>query len=456
MKYLSTRNNKLRESFKHILFKGLSEDKGLFIPENWPKIDINSLKGKSYEEVALIVIKPFIGNDIGTQDLNNIIYSTYNNFKHPKIAPLVNINENKYILELFYGPTLAFKDYALQFLGNLFTHYLSNNDKKITILGATSGDTGSAAIEAFKGKKNMNVFILHPHNRVSEVQRRQMTTVIDKNIYNIAVEGTFDDCQEIVKSLFIDKEIQNLTSLTAINSINWARLMAQIVYYFWSFLQLDSDKISFIVPSGNFGNIFSAHAAQLMGLPIKNLYVATNENNILDQIIKYGKMQTKEVKQTYSPSMDIQIASNFERQIFESVNKESLEVKVIMDNLKKNKGHEFSKSIINNFKNIYKSSTISNEDTLNTISNYMRKYNYLSDPHTATGLSILDKLDKIDHPHVSLACAHPAKFSDAVYKAIGKNPIFPPELDNIFDKKEKMTILPSSSKIIKSFIIKNI
>ena len=224
---------------------------------------------KSYEEVALHIINPFIGGDITEDNLYEIISSTYKNFTHPQIAPLVNIDTNKYILELFYGPTLAFKDYALQFLGNLFSHVMKDSDKKITVLGATSGDTGSAAIDAFKGKNNINVFILHPHNKVSEVQRRQMTTVLNDNIFNIAVEGNFDDCQNIVKDLFVDEETQNKTSLTAVNSINWARLIAQTVYYFWAYLQLEQQQVSFIVPSGNFGNIFSARVAKHMGLPIQ-------------------------------------------------------------------------------------------------------------------------------------------------------------------------------------------
>ena len=288
MEYLSTRNNKLRKTFKHILFQGLSKDGGLFLPKTWPQIDINILRDKSYEEVALHIINLFIENEILEEDLYEIIHNTYNKFTHPKVAPLVNIEKNKYILELFYGPTLAFKDYGLQFLGNLISYYVKKKISNITVLGATSGDTGSAAIDAFKGKKNINVFILHPHKKVSEVQRRQMTSILDENIFNIAIEGTFDDCQKIVKDLFVDNEIQSKTSLTAINSINWARLMAQTVYYFWSYLQLESKKISFIVPSGNFGNIFSAHVAQLMGLPIEKLHLVTNENDILNQNISFG------------------------------------------------------------------------------------------------------------------------------------------------------------------------
>ena len=455
MKYLSTRNNNLKESFTNILFQGLSKDGGLYLPESWPLLDINTLRDKSYEEVALNIINPFVTNEVSEEDLYEIIISTYKNFSHSKIAPLYKIDNNKYILELFYGPTFAFKDYAMQFLGNLFSHCMQKKTNQLTILGATSGDTGSAAINAFKGKKNINVFILHPHNKVSEVQRKQMTTNLDENIFNVAIEGNFDDCQRIVKELFLDKDIQGKTSLTAINSINWARLMAQIIYYFWAYLQIEDKEVSFIVPSGNFGNVFSAHAAQNMGLPIRKLHIATNENDSLNQIIKYGLMRLKEVKQTYSPSMDIQISSNFERQIFESFGHDSEKVNQIMREYLIKGEYEFDKSIISNLQSIYESTAVSNINTIETISYYKKKYNYLSDPHTATGLSILKTVDP-DHPYISLACAHPAKFNDAVEKATGSKSLAPKELENIFDKKEKMTILNNETETVKSLILKNL
>ena len=291
MKYLSTRNSNLDFSFFEILFQGLSKDGGLFLPHEWPALDINSLKDKTYEELAIEVIHPYVSVEISKNDLKKIIDESYQSFSHSKIAPVTAIDQNKYILELFYGPTFAFKDYALQFLGNLFKYALPKASKKLTVLGATSGDTGSAAIHAFRGKQDINVFILHPHNRVSEVQRRQMTTIQDDNIFNIAIKGTFDDCQKIVKELFIDEELQQHTSLTAINSINWARLMAQVVYYFWSYLQIDQKEINFIVPSGNFGNVFSAYVAKRMGLPINKLHIATNQNDILHSSINHGLMK---------------------------------------------------------------------------------------------------------------------------------------------------------------------
>ena len=455
MYYLSTRNNQLRETFRNILFQGLSKDGGLFLPESWPSIDVNTLWDKSYEEVALHIIYPFVDKDISENDLYDIIRETYKNFTDPKIAPLVNIDKNKYILELFYGPTLAFKDYALQFLGNLFSHMMKNTQKKITVLGATSGDTGSAAINAFKGKSNINIFVLHPYNKISEVQRRQMTTVFEDNVFNIALEGSFDDCQKIVKDLFLNNEMQKKTSLAAVNSINWARLMAQTVYYFWAYLQLEERKVNFIVPSGNFGNIFSARVAQHMGLPIKQLHIVTNKNDTLNQIISSGQMEKSKVKNTYSPSMDIQVSSNFERQIFESVKKDSNIVNSIFNDFNANRKYEFDINVKEDFQNIYHSTSVSNEKTLETIQFFNQKYNYLADPHTAVGLSVLNKLGS-NIPNISLACAHPAKFADVINKATGEDPFFPKELDNIFYKEEKMTILPNNSEDVKSFILKQI
>ena len=455
MKYLSTRNNKLDFSFFEILFQGLSKDGGLFLPHEWPSIDINALKNMTYQEVALEVISPYISNEISRIDLKKIIENSYQHFSHKKIAPVTSIDQNKYILELFYGPTLAFKDYALQFLGNLFTYALPKASKKLTVLGATSGDTGSAAIHAFRGKQDINVFILHPHNRVSEVQRRQMTAVQDENIFNIAIKGTFDDCQKIVKELFIDDELQQHTSLTAINSINWARLMAQVVYYFWAYLQIDEKEINFIVPSGNFGNVFSANVAKKMGLPINQLHITTNKNDILHSSIEKGLMKKNAVTQTYSPSMDIQISSNFERQLFESSGRDSESIKNIFYEFSKNNSYTFDKNIHDNLQSSYLTTAVSNDETLNAIKQIKEKYNYLADPHTSTGLHVLLEKEG-SSPWVSLACAHPAKFGDAIEKGTGEPPIMPKDLSKLFDKEEKMTILDNNKNILKSLIINNL
>ena len=455
MKYLSTRNNNLDFSFFEILFQGLSKDGGLFLPHEWPLLDINSLKNKTYEELAIEVIHPYVSDEISKNDLKKIIDDSYKHFSNPKIAPVTRIEQNKYILELFYGPTFAFKDYALQFLGNLFTYALPKASKKLTVLGATSGDTGSAAIHAFRGKQDINVFILHPHNRVSDVQRRQMTTVQDDNIFNIAIKGNFDDCQKIVKELFIDDELQQHTSLTAINSINWARLMAQVVYYFWAYLQIDEQEINFIVPSGNFGNVFSANVAKRMGLPINQLHITTNQNDILHSSIKNGLMKKNVVTQTYSPSMDIQVSSNFERQLFESSGRDSKTINNIFHEFSKNNLYRFNKRILNDLQSSYSTTAVSNDETLDTIKQIKQKYNYLADPHTSTGLHALFEKDA-NLPWVSLACAHPAKFGDAIEKATGEPPVLPKDLSKLFDKEEKMTILDNNKDILKSLILKNL
>ena len=455
MKYLSTRDNSLKKSFNEILYQGLSKDGGLYLPVEWPIINIDNLKNKSYEDVALEIIYPFVKENFSKADLQKILNESYANFRHEKKAPIKELQTNKYILELIYGPTYAFKDYALQFLGKLFSNSLLKNPKKVTVLGATSGDTGSAAIHAFKANQNINVFILHPHGKVSPMQQKQMTTVDEENIFNIAIEGNFDDCQKIVKTLFVDDEIQNRTSLTAINSINWARLIAQVVYYFWSYLQINNKDINFIVPSGNFGNIFSAYVAKQMGLPISRLHIATNENDILKSIITRGQMTKKIVSQTYSPSMDIQISSNFERQMFESFDRDSNQVNNAFNEFHKTGNYLFNSNTIDNFKQIYDASSINDDETLVTISKVFEKYNYISDPHTATGLKLLmDKNDK--EIWVSLACAHPAKFNTAVKKAINKEIDIPSELSNLFDKKENMTILPNSTQEVKNYLLQNI
>ena len=451
MHYLSTRNNQLKESFLNILFRGLSKDGGLFLPSEWPTISLEKLRGKSYQEVAHSIIYPYIQNDISDTDLQLILNTAYENFDHKKIAPLVNIDQNKYILELFYGPTFAFKDYALQFLGNLFSYLLNQRTKKITVLGATSGDTGSAAINAFKGKNDIEVFILHPHNNVSEVQRRQMTTVEENNIHNFAIDGTFDDCQRIVKELFVDEEIQSKTSLTAINSINWIRIIAQTVYYFWSYLQLNEEKINFIVPSGNFGNIFSARVAKYMGLPINELHIVTNENDILHRSINKGEMKILKVKQTYSPSMDIQISSNFERQLFESSGRNSNYINDLMISFAKDNEAKIPENIVKDMQSIYKTHSVTDSEVLKTIKAVYKKFNVVLDPHSAIGYGAFDKIN-LDGNNIVLATAHPCKFPDAIKKAIDIKADLPKELMFVMDEKENYDIIDNDVDKIKQHI----
>lgn len=460
MKYCSTRNSKLNKTFDEIIIEGLAPDGGLYMPKSWPKININEItsdKNISYNELVTIILEQFVGDTIKNTELQQIAKKTYREFTHNKIAPLVKLKDNKYILELFHGPTYAFKDYPLQMLGNLFQYYLKKEDKKITVIGATSGDTGSAAIDACKNKDNINIFILHPKNKTSDIQRKQMTTIQSKNVFNIAINGTFDDCQNIVKSLFVSDDLKKITTLSAINSINWARIASQSVYFFWAYLQsLQYDKnVNFIVPTGNFGNVYAAHISGIMGLPINKLYVATNSNDIMHRTIANGDMSLKDVKSTISPSMDIQISSNFERQLFESLNYNSSDLSKLMKSFKDNNQYDLSGEIHDNLKLYYRSKGINDSLTSSTIKKYYEEYNYISDPHTATSLNILDELDNNDI-NIALACAHPAKFPESINDSIGIYPEQPLKLKEMLDSEEKYINLSNDIESVKSYIIDNI
>ena len=460
MKYCSTRNSKLNKTFDEIIIEGLAPDGGLYMPKSWPKININEItsdKNISYNELVTIILNQFVGDTIKNTELQQIAKKTYREFTHNKIAPLVKLKDNKYILELFHGPTYAFKDYPLQMLGNLFQYYLKKEDKKITVIGATSGDTGSAAIDACKNKDNINIFILHPKNKTSDIQRKQMTTIQSKNVFNIAINGTFDDCQNIVKSLFVSDDLKKITTLSAINSINWARIASQSVYFFWAYLQsLQYNKnVNFIVPTGNFGNVYAAHISGIMGLPINKLYVATNSNDIMHRTIANGDMSLKDVKSTISPSMDIQISSNFERQLFESLNYNSSDLSKLMKSFKDNNQYDLSGEIHDNLKLYYRSKGINDSLTSSTIKKYYEEYNYISDPHTATSLNILDELDNNDI-NIALACAHPAKFPESINNSIGIYPEQPLKLKEMLDSEEKYINLSNDIESVKSYIIDNI
>ena len=460
MKYCSTRNSKLNKTFDEIIIEGLAPDGGLYMPKSWPKININEItsdKNISYNELVTIILNQFVGDTIKNTELQQISKKTYREFTHNKIAPLVKLKDNKYILELFHGPTYAFKDYPLQMLGNLFQYYLKKEDKKITVIGATSGDTGSAAIDACKNKDNINIFILHPKNKTSDIQRKQMTTIQSKNVFNIAINGTFDDCQNIVKSLFVSDDLKKITTLSAINSINWARIASQSVYFFWAYLQsLQYDKkVNFIVPTGNFGNVYAAHISGIMGLPINKLYVATNSNDIMHRTIANGDMSLKDVKSTISPSMDIQISSNFERQLFESLNYNSSDLSKLMKSFKDNNQYDLSGEIHDNLRLYYRSKGINDSLTSSTIKKYYEEYDYISDPHTATSLNILDELDNNDI-NIALACAHPAKFPESINDSIGIYPEQPLKLKEMLDSEEKYINLSNDIESVKSYIIDNI
>ena len=460
MYYHSTRNSKLKKTFDEIIIEGLSSDGGLFMPRSWPKVKIENLLNRddlSYDVLAKEIIQNYVGDTINKKELELITKKSYSNFSHKKVAPIKKIEEDKFILELFYGPTFAFKDYPLQLVGNLFQYYLTKKNKNITVIGATSGDTGSAAIEACRDKENIKIFILHPSMKTSDIQRKQMTTVMSENVYNIAVEGTFDDCQKIVKDLFVSNKLKNETTLSAINSINWARIISQTVYFFWAYIQAKkfNKKVNYIVPTGNFGNVYAAHVAGIMGLPINKLYVTTNENDIMHRTLSDGDMSLKNVKSTISPSMDIQISSNFERQLFESLDSNSNDLNNLMEEFFENKNKQLSDVLLKKLKKIYSSKSINDSETIKIIQYYYRKYNYVSDPHTATSLDVLENINNEDL-NISLACAHPAKFPESIEKAIDINIDKPEKLSDILSKKEKCVLMQNDFNTIQDYILENI
>jgi threonine synthase len=455
MKYISTRGKAPELGFEDVLLSGLANDGGLYIPKEWPKLDYKELPTTSYSEQAAYVIYPFVKGFLSYEDLNDIASQAYSHFPSKEAIGLKEVEKGNYLLELFHGPTLAFKDFAMLLLAQFFETSLSKKNKSITILGATSGDTGSAAIEAFKNNKHCTVFILFPKGRVSEIQRKQMTTVDSASIYAIEIDGTFDDCQNLVKHLFQNLEFKEEVSLGAINSINWARVAAQIVYYFSTFQQLQSNRVSFSVPTGNFGDVLAGWVAKKMGLPIDKLIVATNDNDILDRAISTGDYFQEEVKATTSPSMDIQISSNFERLLFESLDRDPEKLRNLFKELKENNGFRIGNDTLTYIRNDFKSGKASEEKVKDTISRIHKASNIILDPHTAVGFYASASELNFDVPMVNLGTAHPAKFSKAVIDAIGFEPEIPDRLKNIINKKEKFTQLENNSETLMSFIRKH-
>lgn len=460
MKYKSTRGYVSGISFKETVMMGLADDGGLVIPENIPAISINELielKDLNYKDIALKIMSLFI-DDIDKNKLKDIIKKSYSTFDTEDIIPVKQFDNNIFIAEIFHGPTYAFKDIALQFLGNLFEYILLEKNKKMNILGATSGDTGSAAIHGFKGKKDINIFILHPHEKVSPIQELQMTTVKDKNVFNLAIDGTFDDCQYIVKSIFNDLNFKQTYSLGAINSINWSRILAQVVYYFYIYFRVakNFEEVYFSVPTGNFGNIFAGYIAKRMGLPIKKLILATNENNILTRFVQNGDYSLANVVETYSPSMDIQIASNLERYFYFLFGENAEEVRKKIKEFEQNGKINFNKSVIEQINIDFLSLSTSNEETLQVIADFYRKYDYILDPHTACGINATLKLNDNKTPFVNLATAHPAKFNDAIYKAISRFPEEPKRIMELKNKEKKYFRLKNSVSEVKEFIRKEL
>ena len=455
MRYVSTRNNNKDYSFKEVFLKGLADDGGLFIPKSLFKFsdkELNSLKELNYKDLAKEIIQPFVKDFINQSNLSQIINKSYSVFRKKNVIDLIQVGDRK-ILELFHGPTLAFKDVAMQLLGNFYEYYLESENKKINIVVATSGDTGAAAIEAIKGKKNINIFVLHPQDRVSSVQRKLMTTVKEKNVFNLAIKGNFDDCQNLVKSMFADQDFSNSINMSGVNSINWARIIAQAVYYFYTYFLLDSkdQNINFSVPTGNFGDVYAGYLAKKMGLPINKLIVATNENDILHRAISKGSYEAHKVSETNSPSMDIQIASNFERLIYDINESNDLITNKIMKGIKETGKYQIGESELNKIKLNFLSSSINQEEVLKIIKNVYDNYKIMLDPHTAIGYGAFEKVN-IDGVNVVLATAHPCKFPKAILEATGVNEELPEELKFILDEQENYDIIENNLYKVKQHI----
>jgi len=455
MEYISTRNSSKTFNFKEVFIKGLADDGGLFIPKSLNKFseaEIDSFKKLSYQDLAKNIIFSFIGDFMSENDLSRIIDKSYSVFREKNVVKLIKVGDRS-VLELFHGPTLAFKDVAMQLLGNFYEYYLNNENEKINIVVATSGDTGAAAIDAIKGKKNVNIFVLHPHNRVSSVQRKLMTTGKEQNVINIAINGNFDDCQNLVKSMFADKIFSNEIRMSGVNSINWARIIAQSVYYFYSyFLAEDKDRpLNFSVPTGNFGDVYAGYLAKKMGLPINKLVVATNQNDILHRAISKGSYEVEKVTETISPSMDIQIASNFERLIYDLNDCDDAKTINAMKDIREKGKYIIDQERLNKINTDFLSSKMSEEEVLETIKKVHEKFDIVLDPHSAIGYGAFDKVN-LSGNNIVLATAHPCKFPDAIKNAINLKAELPKELMYIMSEKENYHIIDNNIDKVKQHI----
>lgn len=457
MDYVSTRGEAPSLGFSDALLAGLARDGGLYVPREWPtfsKKEIRALRGKSYQEIAFTVLTPFVEGDIPADKFRAMIDEAYATFRHPAIAPLVQTGPNAFILELFHGTTLAFKDVAMQLLARLMDHALSVRGERATIVGATSGDTGGAAIDAFAGRERTDIFILFPEGKVSPVQQRQMTTSKEKNVHALAIQGNFDDCQNLVKAMFNDTKFRDRMKISGVNSINWARIMAQIVYYFTSAVALGGPdrKVSFTVPTGNFGDIFAGYAAKRMGLPIDKLVIATNENDILARTLKTGRYEMKGVKATTSPSMDIQISSNFERLLFEASDRDAGAVRRAMESLKQSSAFDIEARALKTIRKKFRAGRATEKQVAQTIKATLKDTGYLLDPHSAIGVFVAAKHEKPGSPMVTLATAHPAKFPAAVKSACGIDPALPSWLADLMQREERFDVLSSELDVVEAFI----
>lgn len=461
MKYISTRGGGSPQSFEQVLLTGLAPDGGLYVPEELPYFseqEISSFKELSYVDLALKIIEPFIGDEIPASALREIVADSYAEFDHPEVAPISELADGEYLLELYHGPTLAFKDFALQVLGRLLDYVLIKNDQRVVILGATSGDTGSAALEGCRHSERVDIFILHPHQRVSEVQRRQMTTVVGDNVFNLAVQGNFDDCQSIVKAAFADQSfLSEQSQLVAVNSINWARILMQIVYYFSAALKLGAPQqaVSFSVPTGNFGDIYAGYLAKSMGLPIKQLVVATNSNDILHRFISDNDYSVADLLHTFSPSMDILVSSNFERYLFDLFDRDATALSKFMNGLGAESQH-VSAQKWQQLRDSFHSARVDDATTCETIASVFAESGKLVDPHTAVGIKAA-RLCNMDRtvPMITLSTAHPAKFTDAITEAGLETPDLPPHLRDLMTKEEHYNVVPNQLSVVTDFVKKH-
>ncbi|HEY1857501.1 threonine synthase [Acidocella sp.] len=457
MRYISTRGQADQKNFSGVLLAGLGSDGGLYMPESWPRFsaaELRALRGLPYAELAAKVIAPFVGDCIAFKDLQAMCRRAYAGFSHPATVPLVQLDSATFALELFHGPTLAFKDLALQLAGHLFDHVLAQRDERVCIVGATSGDTGSAAIEAMAGRERVDITILHPEGRTSEVQRRQMTTVTAPNVLNVAVQGNFDDCQDLVKAMFADGAFRQEMNLSAVNSINFARIAAQIPYYVASALALGAPdrEVAIAVPTGNFGNVLAAWAAKQMGVPVGKFIVASNRNDILHRFLTANDMSVRGVEPSLSPSMDIQVSSNFERLLFELLDRDAAATAATMAAFRATGRMAVPEPKWQAIRREFSGFRLDDAGTLAEIARSWREANYLADPHTAIALAAAREQKPVGLPVIVAATAHPAKFPDAIEQAVGFRPALPPHLSDLYDRKEQYERAPNDLAAIETLV----
>ncbi len=457
MKYVSTRGRAPVLEFGDVLLAGLAADGGLYVPDHWPELSAAALSGEpgrgGYADLAAEVMWPFVAAAYPRDRFDEVVLDAYAGFDHPEVAPMVELGDGLWLMELFHGPTFAFKDIALQLVGRLFDEELARRDERVAIVGATSGDTGSAAIEAVRDRGNIQIVILHPHGRISEVQRRQMTTVDSPNVHNVAIEGTFDDCQDLVKAMFSDAEFRADQRLSAVNSINWARVMAQTVYYVAAAARYGLERASFSVPTGNFGNVLAGHVARQMGLPVDRFVVASNRNDILTQFFTTGSMAVSEVYPTLSPSMDIQVSSNLERLLFEVLDRDGARTAELLEQFRATGKMQIDARVLAELQRQWSGLRVGEDETTATIADLYRATGMIVDPHTAVGLAAARRARQdADEAMVVMATAHPAKFGDAVEAAIGIRPPMPPALAELAERPERCGLLPNDLAAVKAHV----